>query len=103
MVVVTLSLGIGANVTMFSIIDRLLLRTPAHIVDVDRVVQVHSRWFGSQNVQSSQPYRLYKDLLAVSEFEQVAVTTPLSASRKSTIDFDGPYHRKQHGFDEPPK
>ncbi len=21
---------------------------------------------------------------------------------KSTIDFDGPYHRKQHGFDEPP-
>ncbi|WP_439621274.1 aldo/keto reductase [Gemmata sp.] len=22
---------------------------------------------------------------------------------KSTIDFDGPYHRKQHGFDEPPK
>ena len=78
MVVVTLSLGIGANVTMFSIIDRLLLRTPAHIVDVDRVVQVHSRWFGSQNVQSSQPYRLYKDLLAVSEFEQVAVTTPSS-------------------------
>ncbi len=22
---------------------------------------------------------------------------------KSTIDFDGPFHRKQHGFDEPPK
>ncbi len=21
---------------------------------------------------------------------------------KSTIDFDGPYHRKQHGFDQPP-
>ena len=79
MVIVTLSLGIGANVTMFSILDRLLLRTPAHIVDTDRVVQVHSRWFGSQNVQSSQPYRLYKDLLSgMSEFEQVAVTTPSS-------------------------
>jgi predicted permease len=79
MVIITLSLGIGANVTMFSILDRLLLRAPAHIVDVDRIVQVHSRWFGSQNAQSSHPYRLYKDLLTgVSEFEQVAVTTPSS-------------------------
>lgn len=77
MVVLTLSLGIGANVTMFSILDRLLLRAPEHIVDVDRVVQVHSRWLGSRNAQSSHPYVLYKDLLAgVSEFEQVAVTTP---------------------------
>ncbi len=76
MVILTLSLGIGANVTMFSILDRLLLRTPAHIVDVDNVVQVHTRWFGNEGVQSSQPYRLYKDLAAgVSEFEQVAVTT----------------------------
>ena len=79
MVVLTLSLGIGANVTMFSILDRLLLRAPEHIVDVDRVVQVHSRWLGSRNAQSSHPYVLYKDLLAgVSEFEQVAVTTPSS-------------------------
>ena len=79
MVIVTLSLGIGANVTMFSILDRLLLRTPAHIVDADRVVQVHSRWFRNPNVQSSHPYRLYKDLLSgVAEFEQIAVTTPSS-------------------------
>ena len=63
MVIITLALGIGANVTMFSILDRLLLRAPAHIVDVDRVVQVHSRWFGRPNVQSSHPYRLYRDLL----------------------------------------
>ena len=79
MVILTLSLGIGANVTMFSILDRLLLRAPSHIVDVDRVVQVHSRWVRSPNVQSSHPYVLYKDFLAgVSEFEQVAVTTPSS-------------------------
>ena len=78
MVIVTLALGIGANVTMFSILDRLLLRAPSHIVDVDRVVQLHSRWFGRPTANSSQPYRLYKDLQAVSEFEQVAVTTPSS-------------------------
>jgi predicted permease len=78
MVILTLSLGIGANVTMFSILDRLLLRAPDHIVDVDQVVQVNTRWLGNENVQSSHPYRLYKDLLAVPEFEQVAVTTPSS-------------------------
>jgi predicted permease len=36
-VVTTLALGIGANATMFGIIDRLLLRAPAHITDPDRV------------------------------------------------------------------
>src|SRR5687768_1866749 len=31
--VVTLALGVGANVTMFGIVDRLLLRQPAHVRD----------------------------------------------------------------------
>src|SRR3970282_1239648 len=77
MVVVTLALGIGANATMFGILDRLLLRAPAHIVDVDRVVPVHIRRLGRPSVQTSQPYVLYRDFLAgVSDFELVAVTTP---------------------------
>jgi predicted permease len=77
MVILTLALGIGANATMFGILDRLLLRAPAHIVDVDRVVQVHIRRLGRPSVQTSQPYVLYRDFLAgVSDFELVAVTTP---------------------------
>ena len=40
-VVVTLGLGIGANATMFGIIDRLLFRPPAYIVAPDRVQRVN--------------------------------------------------------------
>src|SRR5215207_8312124 len=41
MVVITLGLAIGANAAMFGIIDRLLLRGPAFVVDPDRVVRVY--------------------------------------------------------------
>src|SRR6478672_6237524 len=39
-VVLVLALGIGANVTMFGVIDRLLLRPPAHIVDPANVMVI---------------------------------------------------------------
>lgn len=77
LVVVTLSLGIGANATMFGILDRLLLRAPAHIQDPDGLVQIHTHYLASKNVQSSQPYRLYKDLReGVPDFAGVAASTP---------------------------
>jgi predicted permease len=81
-VTLTLALGIGANAAMFGILDRLLLRAPAHIVDPGRVVQIHVRRQGSTGVQTSQPYAVYKDLLAgVPEFESIGVTTPSGRSR----------------------
>jgi predicted permease len=80
MVVIILALGIGANAAMFGILDRLLLRAPAHIIDPDRLVQIHTHDLGSTSVQTSQPYRMYKDLLqGVSDFQQVAVATSSTA------------------------
>ncbi len=41
MVIAILALGIGANAAMFGLIDRLLLRGPAHVRDSDRVVRLY--------------------------------------------------------------
>jgi putative ABC transport system permease protein len=39
-VMLTLGLGIGANAVMFGLVDRLLLRPPAHVVEPDRVTRL---------------------------------------------------------------
>ena len=78
-VTATLALGIGANAAMFGILDRLLFRAPEHVADPDRLVQIHTRWLGSDVVQSSQSYRFHKDLIeAVPSFSSVAVATTAS-------------------------
>ena len=41
MVIATLALGIGANATMFGIIDRLLLQGPAHVAAPEQVMRLY--------------------------------------------------------------
>ena len=79
----TLALGIGANSMMFGILDRLLLRAPAHIADPDRVVLIHSRRLGNEDHQTTQSYGLYKAMAEqVSDFADVAVATPTNLTRR---------------------
>ena len=39
-VAITLALGIGANATMVGLVDRVMFRPPAHVVDADRVARL---------------------------------------------------------------
>lgn len=42
-ILATLSLGIGVNVTAFTVVDRVLLRGPQHVREPDRLVRLYSR------------------------------------------------------------
>jgi predicted permease len=76
MIALTLSLGIGANATMFGIIDRLFVQAPASVADPGRVVVFHTGRLGRTSRQTSQPYSIYPALAArVPAFGNVAVTT----------------------------
>lgn len=75
-VVITLGLGIGANATMYTVADRLLLRPPDHIVDHEEVRRVYlsrpSPLTGATSVDQALTYPDYADLKAHSGFSSVA-------------------------------
>ncbi len=84
-VIVTFAIGVGANATMFGLIDRLLMRAPAHIAQPERLVRVQAkaRFPGvAEFTSSSFSYPRYAAIRdGVTSFSAVAMYTypnPLS-------------------------
>ena len=85
-VTLTLGLGIGANATMFGVIDRLLLSPPDHVQDAHEVrrvfVHLFAPFFGTQRTMPVGTYPDFRDLDSAHSFVETAAYTP---SRPSTF------------------
>lgn len=71
-IAMALSLGIGATATSWSLVDRLLLRPPAHVVEPDRVIRLYAEIEqGAQGLRTTGwiPYSAYLQFRDLDSFE----------------------------------
>jgi predicted permease len=83
-VVLTLGLGIGANVAMFGIVDQLLLRTPPYLRDPSRVHRIYLTSFydGRDVTDGFTEYTRYLDF---TRFSRTLEATAVLAQRDFAI------------------
>ncbi|MBR9990248.1 MAG: ABC transporter permease [Gemmatimonadetes bacterium] len=79
-VIIAFALGIGANLTMYGVVERLLLRPPEHIVDADAVKRIYLSeyvpFLGDRFTGATLSYPDYRQLRTVTAFEDVAAWAP---------------------------
>ena len=76
--ITTIALGVGANITMFGVVDRLLLQRPAHVRNPERVMSVavtSTNRTGLQGAQRTLSFPIFLDLASDSSFAAVASFT----------------------------
>src|SRR6185503_577146 len=64
----TLSIGIGANTAIFGVVNELLLRPPAHVVDPERIVSIWTSDFsgppyGTSSYPDYEAFREQRDVM----------------------------------------
>ncbi len=82
-VILTLALGIGANTTMFSVLDALLFEVPTHVRAPDRVERLYfSSDIGNGHVVTGSATSLptYEALRSVPAFQSVAASDSATVS-----------------------
>jgi predicted permease len=78
--ITTIALGVGANATMFGVVDRLLLQPPAHVAAPDRVMLssvVTDRQDRQQRVLS---FPIFLELASDSSFTAVAASSTVEVT-----------------------